>query len=315
MPTPPRDRGYGRRSRLPNRICNSSRVAGSLVVIALALMPASVLGGELIPNLDPQTDEVTWGVGAKPGKNKVQHTIPANRKETFFWTDGKKDADGLLTKHPDYGIFENTSTAEAIYKFNIPDDKTITDWRQKIYNVDGTKVLNDLTGANIKRESPWSFHPLDELPDVYWSIPDFGSPLGSTIYSAVNLELYFSRNPFGPLNGQYSIGQTLGELGLSIVDGRIPGIEGLYFATSEFTFDPASVTGLVPTGGPSSLLDSDQYEAANGSLAILGVHHGVPEPPALILQGIGTLAVLGYAWGRGRRSSRGRDRPVPRSPV
>jgi hypothetical protein len=90
----------------------------------------------------------------------------------------------------------------------------------------------------------------------------------------------------------YTIGDTLDGLGLNIVNGRIAGVNGMYFATTPFGFDPASATGYVPLGGDSAWLNSANYEAANGSLEIIGIHNSVPEPETVLLWLSGLAAVL-----------------------
>ncbi len=62
--------------------------------------------------------------------------------------------------------------------------------------------------------------------------------LYDTIYTAVNEGLYMQSNPYGFLGGQYTIGASLRSLGINIVNGQIPGVLGIYFATTPFTFDP-----------------------------------------------------------------------------
>jgi hypothetical protein len=44
-------------------------------------------------------------------------------------------------------------------------------------------------------------------------------------------------NPNGFLNGNYVIGDRIEALGVSIVNGSIPGVAGIYFATTELGFD------------------------------------------------------------------------------
>jgi hypothetical protein len=97
-----------------------------------------------------------------------------------------------------------------------------------------------------------------------------------TIYTAVNLDLYMTTNPEGFLDGEWEPGDNLQSLGVSIVNGEVSGLEGILWATSEFTFDPLSATGWVPTI-PGTLLNSAAYP----NLWILAQHEneGVTASP------------------------------------
>ena len=74
-------------------------------------------------------------------------------------------------------------------------------------------------------------------------------------------------------------GETLDELGIDIVNGQIPGLQGIYFATSQFFLDPNSANGWVPFDGAAALLNSAAFEATNGPIGIIAEHdENVPEP-------------------------------------
>jgi hypothetical protein len=149
-----------------------------------------------------------------------------------------------------------------------------TDWTQKIIRVGGT---SDVFGGNIEKRSPWQFYSLSSLPAVPARIPDLapvGTPDDVTVYTAVNLKLYMIENPNGFLGGSWAPGQTLEELGLTIVDGQIPGVEGITWSTTPFQFDPDPAgPGFVPSGGDASLLNSESFPY---SLMIIEQHATTP---------------------------------------
>lgn len=135
-----------------------------------------------------------------------------------------------------------------------------TDWRQKIIDADGS---SHVYGGNIARTtdgSEWTFRPVSLLPETPWRIPDLAAASGgATIYTAVNLGLYYDSNPNGFNGGNWAPGQALSDLGISIVNGEAPGLAGIQWATTEFVFDPTSATGFVPSGGEGTLLTSADY--------------------------------------------------------
>ncbi len=159
------------------------------------------------------------------------------------------------------------------FRFEAPADAT--DWTQKIIRKDGT---SDVFGGNIEKRSPWRFYSLSSLPAVPARIPDLapvGAPEGVTIYTAVNLQLYMTENPNGFLGGGWAPGQMLEELGIAIVDGKIPGVEGITWSTTPFRFDPDPAgPGFVPVGGAGSLLNSLSFPYA---LMIVEQHATTPE--------------------------------------
>lgn len=135
-----------------------------------------------------------------------------------------------------------------------------TDWRQKIIDADGS---SHVYGGNISRTvdgAEWAFEPLALLPENSWRIPDLAPASGgATIYTAVNLGLYYDANPNGFNGGNWAPGQSLTDLGISIENGEAPGLQGIQWATTEFVFDPTSATGFVPSGGAGTLLTNADY--------------------------------------------------------
>ncbi len=223
-----------------------------------------------IPYSVDAAGNVTWGGDTT---DIILDTIPAGGKIKFFWTSGTYIKGLPVYKHPKYQTYEdaNDTTQPVILRFHRPDDDTITDWCQV---VTGSNGKSKVYGGNIQRDSPWSFHPLSELPDEPWRIPDLAPNTADpelTIYTAVNLELYLS-NPNGFLDGEWTTGQTLDELGITIIDGQVPGLAGIYWATSDFTFDPDSETGWVPVDGNSAWLNSNVFHAGSGNIEILAEH-------------------------------------------
>ncbi len=94
-----------------------------------------------------------------------------------------------------------------------------------------------------------------------WHIPDIaailGSACGDTIFTAVDMNLYGASNPggFGDLGA--SVGKNLSGLGVTIVDGQVEGLEGIYWATSEWTLDTTGGRSIFkPIGGVGTLLNS-----------------------------------------------------------
>ena len=274
----------------PGRLNYRSLVAILLLTHGLALwaQPKPIV-------LDPQNGwtDVYWGTkGNKdPNRNNVLDTGAAGGW-TFNWTVGG-------ASDPNYAPFTAPPGGGA-YRFWVPDEgslqttQKITDWEQKV----GKSVVSS---GNIQQHSPWSFQPLEDLPLTQFRIPDFATLLDSdprVVYAAVDLATYCADNPLGPLGGAWSVGQTLDDLGLQIVNGQIPGVQGLYFATTDFTLDPNSPTGWVPIGGSSAWLDSSTFESGGLPMGIIAEHEVIPEPSTLALVGLGTLSLLAYVWRR-----------------
>jgi hypothetical protein len=159
-----------------------------------------------------------------------------------------------------------------------------TDWTQKIIRRDGT---SSVFSGNIDKHSPWRFFSLSSLPAVPARIPDL-APVdapGVTVYAAVNLKLYMSENPNGFLGGAWAPGQTLQELGIAIVNGQIPGVEGITWSTTPFTFNPDPAgPGFVPSGGAASLLNSQSFPY---SLMIVEQHSTTPANLAVNVASVG----------------------------
>ena len=69
-----------------------------------------------------------------------------------------------------------------------------------------------------------------------------------------------TENPEGFLDGTWEVGQTLSELGVEIVNGEVAGVQGIYWATTDFEFDPDPAgRGFTPVGGDANLLNSAAY--------------------------------------------------------
>jgi hypothetical protein len=220
--------------------------------------------------------------GGQPLSGVIAPGVP------FDWRNLRPDLDGKGAK----------------FTFNAP--AGATDWKQTIVDPNGSSTV---FGGNITKDSPWTFHPLDQLPGTLTRIPDLAPVAGdpnATIYAAVNLPLYMASNPLGFLDGSWSPGQTLSQLGVNIVDGQVAGLQGIYWATTPFVFnsDPTG-PGFSPAGGDSTLLNSSSYP---DPIVILQQHTSVPEPSSLTLLGFGSLGLIGCAaWGR-RKPIAARDR-------
>lgn len=100
---------------------------------------------------------------------------------------------------------------------------------------------------------------LELLPPVLWRIPMIAPQSGGgTIYTAVNLDMYFASNPLGFDGGDWEAGQTLADLGVTIVNGQAPGMLGVQWATAPFVYSATAPTGFAPSV-PGSLLNSATY--------------------------------------------------------
>jgi hypothetical protein len=243
--------------------------------------------------------DVTWGAG--PVGDAVLDFIPprngtGNGFLEFFWTRGAT-LDGQPIPHPDYGpVNQQNPTGDAIRRnmkrpVTVAGQLPITDWSQKIGHIDGlgNRRASSVTAGNIAGRS-WSFQPLSDLDGLFGRIPDLGPSDANTepgdllIYAAVNLGLYLSANPQGFLGGAWSTGQTIQQLNIQIVNGQIPGVQGMYFSETPFIFDPNSATGYIPSGG--TWFNSGSWQTQHGDIQILGIHQ-IPSPaaPALLLAG------------------------------
>ncbi|MCC8998737.1 MAG: hypothetical protein LM522_04450 [Candidatus Contendobacter sp.] len=267
--------------------------------------PIAPCSGEPIdPSASVVTGVVDWGSGPSviagnipPGT--LRDDIPPDSELSFRWTDGTLNRNGQTNGHCGFSPYNSPRniTTQPIPQYFIqpvprPGDPPITDWRQtvtKFKTVNGreVRITSDVVSGNIQHDSPWSFHPLSELPNISWKIPDLAPFQGTsdlTIYTAVNLDVYLNDNPNGFLGGNWSNGQTLDDLGIHIINGQILGVNGIYWATTEFTFDPDSATGWVPIGGSSNFLNSDDWEGTFGDIGILASHaSSIPEPSTLSL--------------------------------
>ena len=199
----------------------------------------------------------------KPGEEIVFFWTKNGIPLTATWKAEFQCGDGPEQSFPDLtGGFQHTNSTTENCKYTFTAPESATDWVQTITGNNGATKTR---AGNIKQDSPWTFEELSLLPEIHTRIPDL-APIAEedselTIYSAVNLRLYMTENPDGFLDGLWSIGQTLSELGVEIVNGEVAGIQGIYWATTEFEFDPDPAgRGFTPVGGDVNLLDSASYE-------------------------------------------------------
>jgi hypothetical protein len=269
----------------------------SVMTLCVTLWAAPSVAEPILPVIGAD-NSVTWS-NDKTDKSPVKDIVPIGGSLFFRWTEK-----GVVSEKYGGVTFGQDSGGEA-FNFYRPNDPVITDWRQTLKDQDGESVV---VAGNIKQQSPWQFFPLSDLPTINFSIPDLAASGGNptvTIFTAVNLDLYLAQNPSGFLGGAYQVGDTLDGLGLTIADGMISGLQGIYFATTDFVLDPLSLTGWVPIGGPSALLDSATFQATFGPIRIIGIHEGaVPEPATTALMGIAVL--LGCASRERARHARAR---------
>jgi hypothetical protein len=302
-----------------------ANVNAALLVVSIALLAISerAVANPIPYNLTTSgnNNTVDWG-STDPNARPIGDELLSNGTLDFYWTTNG-------TQNPGYSAFHTNVAGN--YTFIEPNDPTLTDWHQTVsYNGMGSAVAAGAIKRNpANNQSPldatgsgeWSFFSLDQLPDSGYEIPDFAAG-GTTIYTAVDLLTYITDNPLGPLNGQYQIGDSLNGLGLSIVNGMMPGVSGIYFATTPFTFDPNSATGFVPEGGASAWLNSQDYSGTFGGdlatgqgLSIIGIHDATtPEPTTYSLfTAAGLLIALGKVrtrrWAEQRAVSRGISGP------
>jgi hypothetical protein len=226
----------------------------------------------------PSGPAITWkdpnGAESKSDARPVDVPVRKGVKGTFSWTYENKP-------HPGYKPFTiEPKNEKSTYIFVPPLDKTVTDWRAVLRDPKGS---SQPLGGDVKRNSPWQWYPLIELPDVAIRIPALAPTAGDeelTIYVAVNLPLYMEKNPFGPVDGSWAEEQTIDEIGVEITDGRIPGVEGIYFATADYDFDPESETGWVPVTGDEGWLDSGAFQESYGPIVVLAdISNNHPPPP------------------------------------
>lgn len=253
--------------------------------------------GWTLTYLPEKSADIVYWAGETKDKNPIVDIVPAGGKLKFAWTNGEKDpTTGQMKRHPNYVEYMemNMTDAAKALQFKRPNDRTITDWRQEVQDASGKSTV--YAGNLVRDEVGFNFNPLADLPQMAYRIPDL-APLTSdpelTIYTAVDLGIYLEANPMGFNNGNYFIGQPLFSMSLDIINGRIAGLEGIYFATSEFTFDPLSETGWVPINGDSGWLNSIDFQQEVSQLRLIGIHEGVIVPvPAGVWTGIALLGVL-----------------------
>jgi len=153
------------------------------------------------------------------------------------------------TQHPEsIGLFARSCL------FPPPD---ATDWRLRIPGISG---VNELFAAHlVLNGGNWQYARLAALPETIWRIPCLAPQFGGgTIYTAVNLSVYYANNPLGFSGGAWQVGQSLSTLGVTITGGQASGQQGIQWATSPFVFDASSPTGFSPSV-PGTLLNSASY--------------------------------------------------------
>lgn len=247
-----------------------------------------------------------WVTGAQT----IKFNWTFQGKDVFggYWVtidiDGEEPYDEYIPFYddPDLISFNSADGKDVKLTFHAPDDAT--DWKQTVTSPNGNSTV---FSANIHKDSPWAFEELELLPDIFTRIPDLapisGDP-GLTLYTAVNLALYMNSNSLGFLDGAWSVGDTLSDLNIEIIDGAISGLEGISWATTPFEFnsDPTGV-GFTPIGGDANLLNSS---LVGYDIVVLQQHAGtpVPEPTTMLLFASGLIGFVSAQWKSNHKKTR-----------
>jgi hypothetical protein len=196
----------------------------------------------------------------------VKITLKSGQSILFYWTrEGQR--------HPSYKQYawKNTVVQPRELTFRKPNDPTITDYSYKR----DPKDPNDpnepipIKLANLQKDSggAWIFEDLDDLPHTSYRVPVLASSdLNHFIYAAANLSFYLTYNPNFISGIDWQPDDTLDEHGIVIANGQVSGVEGIYWATAPFVFDPNSETGWVPEG--LNWLDSVVFQGLYGPIII-----------------------------------------------
>jgi len=180
-------------------------------------------------------------------------------------------------------------TGPGLYFITAP--SSATDIHKTITTTTATATTTTETFmGRLQLDGTFKFSIINDLTSSNYNIPDI-SPYGfSNLYVAVNLERYIAANPFGFNAGNWHQGDTLSNLGITIVNGQASGVDGIYWATSPWAFDPnPSGYGFTPVGGADSLFNSTGMES------IVSMTSSVPEPEswALLLTSLGVVILRG----------------------
>jgi hypothetical protein len=242
---------------------------------------AATLGAATLPTLHTNNN-VTW---TNPSSSRPTFNIDMGLGQTFYWTNGSTPGNGIgvqvYTADPNYGTF--TATKGGRYSFFVPKDKDVSDFVTK--NRKGNQ-LNAEAFTNVAL-GPIHLEPIDDVPQLAFAVPLFGSLSGDgpPIYMGLDLSTYIDSNPNA--FGNYALAASLADLGLdNIVNGQIPSIAGLYFATGERGLDPNLPIGFAPLRGSSAdWLNSAAYESAYGLIGVTGslTSTATPEPSSGLL--------------------------------
>jgi hypothetical protein len=263
---------------------NSVKIVLTVIALASFIRLGTVVA-QTINDLIPGNSTITFS-----------YTVNGTNVNGLWWRTSRDNGSTWTTPAYNPGGFyvPNPGGQSELFQFWPPSSFKPTDWTQTVTYANGK---SDVSGVNLTDPGgdAWSFQPLDQLPNVNWAIPDLAPASGGdsnlTIYAAVNLSIYLQDNPLGPNGGNYSMGQTLDQLGLSISNGVMAGLQGIWWSTTPFTIDTNSVTGFDTDG----LLNSATFGDTT-PIEILAIH--TPEPSTFALLGFGILSLLGYEWRR-----------------
>ena len=267
---------------------NSGIVCSALLVVLAAFSVVSTAFAAIKDSIGPnQVISFYWTINGNMAYNGVIGYQTLNSDGTWSTpttTQPNPNGDGSPWH------FSTTGQSPGVtFAFSVPKGlATPTDFRQTITSRNGTGI-SDTGVVNLTDPpgDPWTFQPLTQLLNENGAIPDL-APMsgGGTIYSFVNLSIYLQDNPLGFNGGNYAVGQKLDDLGLSIVNGQMAGVEGIWWSTTPFTFDLNSANGFDTDG----LLDSATFGDPI-PIEINGIHI-IPEPSSLSLLVLGASALL-----------------------
>ncbi len=223
---------------------------------------------------DSSTCTVQWDTVNPAYSAKPELKIKPGKTGRFEgWTTTTDKA-----PHPKYDQFTwtNTTGTTKKWKLCVPLDGRINGQNCKLdrdvspATGGGGESASDLEVMGVVGSSGnWSLETWVDPPVELIRIPMISAANETaTVYAVVDLYTYQVQNPLGPAGGDWTFDTALGALGIDIVNGVPTGLDGIWFATTPFVFDPSGTLPFVPEGGASSWLNRTDFEASHGALSI-----------------------------------------------